>query len=440
MNPIKVVMTEGVYNEGFSCIDYCAKQGIEDGYTLLGLIHPNKVYEITKIIPAGPKSERSEVSFSPDSETIKNQLHAEIEINPNIRWISDNHLHPWNEEPTPSSIDINQLREARKTRPWTIIGLHSLTKLKFFGLDDENLIEIPFQIIPDGFDEKNLLSRINEITDSEVLRKKKVAILGCGSLSIGVIQSLAGTGVRNFLLGDMDSFSDVNIVRHLGGIYDLGSEKTEILKEYIESHNPLAAIQTVDDDLLKNRNLLQAIIEWADLIIASSGNPALNYQINIQCVKKKKQVIFGGIYDKAESAYVFYYDPAEGGACFDCIFGLTSAAIDNSTIKRKYGLKDGEIKEAQGLFSNILIPSAIMGNIAIKILTGEKPECNLVRYYSNLKVERKIVSQRKLCATCDYQNWLAEEEKKMKEDTDESKTKRIVKKFKNRFRRIQKLV
>ena len=417
MNPFKVVMTENICNEGFSCIDDCAKQGIEDGYTLFGFIHPNKVYEITKIIHAGPKSERSEVSFSPDSETIKNELRAELETNPNIRWIGDNHLHPWSEEPTPSSVDINQMREARKTRPGTIIGLHSLTKLKFFGLDENsNLIEIPYQVIPDGFDEKNLLSRISEITNSEALSRKKVAILGCGSLSCGVIQSLAGTGLRNFVLGDMDSFADVNMVRHIGGIYDLKKDKTEILKEYIESHNPLAAVQTVTDDFLKNRELLRSVVNWSDIVIASSGNPALNYQINLQCFKFRKPVVFGGIYDRAESAYVFYYDPKEQNrACFDCIFELTSAAIDNNTIKRKYGLDDGELKEAQGMFADILVPGAMMGNIAIKLMMGKTPECNLLKYYNSLKTERINVSQKKGCATCDYVNWVTKEESKLDE-------------------------
>lgn len=437
MNPIKIVMTESIYNEGLSCIDGCAKIGIEDGYSSLGLIHSNGIYEITSLIHAGPKSERSEVSFSPDSETIKNWLCAELEKNPNIRWLADTHLHPWDGEPVPSSTDVNQLIESRKMRPWTIIGLHSLTKLKFFGLDDNsNLVEMPYQVIPDGFDEKKLLSRINEITDNEILGRKKIAILGCGSLSIGMIQSLAGTGVRSLLLGDMDSFADVNIVRHLGGIQDIGRDKTEILKEYIESHNPLVAVRTINDDLLKNRYALKKIVGWADLIIASSGNPALNYQINIQCVNQKKPVVFGGIYDRAESAYVFYYDPAEGKACFDCIFGLTSASIDNNTIKRKYGLEDGELKEVQGLFSNILIPGSMMGNIAIKLLMGESPECNLAIYHDTLKVERKIVSQKECCATCDYENWLNLQEQKI--GTTEPQTIGFMKKIGCKLRRLRK--
>lgn len=415
LNAVKVLMTQKIYSTGTSLIREYAKDGIENGYSLFGIIHPNKVYEIKKIIPAGRRSERSGVSFSTDKEAIQNELRKELQLNPNIRYFGDNHSHPWKTDPYPSGIDINQLMEARVERPYTIIGVHSLSKLKFFGLDENgDAIEIPYQIIPDDFSESRLLARIQEITDNEKIKQKKVAVLGCGSLSCGLVQSLAGGGLRDFLLGDMDKFGDVNVIRHLGGIYDLGREKSEIFKEYIESHNPLARVQCVNDDFLKNRELLRSVIDWSDIIIASSGNPALNYQINIQCVRAKKPCVYGGIFDKAESAYVFYCDPkAEQTACFDCIFGLTSAAIDNNTITRKYGLADGEIKEAQGMFADILTPGAMMAKCAIWLLMGEKKNFNLVRYYNDLKVERYNVAQKKGCATCDYINWVKGEEEKI---------------------------
>lgn len=416
MNAAKVVMTEDTYKTGVKWIEKYARAGLENGYSMFGLVHQNRVYEIKKIVPAGSGSERSAASFSPDTDAIIKELEKEIAGNPNTRYLGDCHSHPWKSEPHPSSIDTGQLKATREDRPWSIIGIHSLDDLKFFGLDeDENQIEIPYQIVPNSFDENKLLARIQEITDNEKLKQKKVAILGCGSLSCGLIQSLAGTGLRSFLLGDMDSFSDVNIVRHIGGINDLGREKTEIIKDYIEAHNPLAYVQTVNDDFLKNRELLKSVMDWADIVIGSSGNPALNYQINIQCVKKRKPVVFGGIYDKAESAYVFCYNPdEENTACFDCIFGLTSSAIDNSTIKRKYGLEDGELKEAQGMFSDILAPGAMMAKMAIWLMTGETKEFNLVRYYNDLRVKRLNISKSKGCATCDYDGWMKTEEEKLK--------------------------
>lgn len=304
--------------------------------------------------------------------------------------------------------------------------------LKFFGLNkDGTLVEIPYQIVPDDFDEKNLLARISELTDNDKLASKRVVFIGCGSLGSATIQGLAGTGIRNFLLCDMDTLSDVNIIRHIGGIYDLGRNKTDILKDYIEAHNPLAYVQTINDDLLKNRKLLRAIIEYSDIVVAASGNPELNYHINSICIELNKPAVYGGIYAKAESAYVFSV-PGNNSACFDCIFELTSAAIDQNTINRKYGLEDGELHQAHGMFADICIPANMMVKMTLWLLLGQQQKFNRVRYFDDLTVRRQSVPRRKLCPTCDYGNWLANEQKEL-ECKDISKPKRILRKVKKKL-------
>lgn len=346
----------------------------------------------------------------------------------------DLHSHPWPSKPNPSSIDIGQLRRARKLRPWFAIAVFSSTgEMRFFGLDDDDLKEIPYQIIPDDLNEEDLLSRINEITDNEKLRKVRVGVLGCGSLGSAVVSGLAGSGIGDYVLCDMDDFAIVNLIRHTGGIHQIGKPKTAILADYIQSHNPLANALTIEDDLVKNRELLRAVIESCDVILASSGNPELNYHINSICVELNKPAVYGGIYAGAKSAYVFCV-PGKSHACFDCIFQLTSAAIDQNTLKRKYGLADGELKEAQGMFADISIPGNIMAKMVLWLLLGTEFNFNLVRYFDNLKVERMNVQKRNLCATCDYENWLKEQEKNVESST-ESATRKFVKKLKKKFRR-----
>lgn len=304
--------------------------------------------------------------------------------------------------------------------------------LKFFGLDEDgNLVETTYQVVPDDFDEKNLLSRISQLTDNVKLARKKVVVIGCGSLGSAVVQGLAGTGIRNYLLCDMDRLSDVNIIRHIGGIYDLQRNKTDILKDYIEAHSPLAYVQTINDDLVKNRKLLRAIIEYSDIVVAASGNPELNYHINSICVELNKPAVYGGIYAKAESAYAFSV-ANNRNACIDCIFGLSSATIDQNTINRKYGLEDGELHQAQGMFADISIPGNMMVKMTLWLLLGEDKGFNLVRYYDDLNVKRYKAPKKKLCPTCDYKNWLANEQKEL-ESKDVSKPKRILRKVKKKI-------
>lgn len=437
LNPTKVLIRDGDLQDIIDDVKEHAEDGNETGVGLLGRIQHNKVYVITRIVKSGPRSERSSIRYTTDEEKILQELREEKSKNEDARYLGDLHSHPWPTTPMPSGIDIDQLKRARKVRSWFIIAVTSSTgEVKFFGLDKNgNRQDIPYQVIPEEFKEENLLARISEITDSETLRKVRVGILGCGSLSSAVVTGLAGTGIRDYVLCDMDELAVVNVIRHIGGIQQIGQPKTVILAEHIQSHNPLASVLTVEDDLIKNRKLLHAIIESCDIIVAASGNPELNYHINSICVELNKPVVYGGIYAGAKSAYIFCV-PSKKHACFDCIFQLTSAAIDQNTLKRKYGLADGEMKEAQGMFSDISIPGHIITKMTLWLLLGTEMKFNLVRYYDDPRIERLYISKRELCATCDYENWLKEEERRF--EKNESKTGKIVRKIKNKFRSKKK--
>lgn len=437
MNPSKVLIRRSDLEYAIDEVKNHAEDHEETGVAFLGEIKQNKVYIITKVVGAGPKAQRGNVSFTTDEKSISDALKHEIRKNSNARYLGDGHSHPWPSRPEPSSIDLNQLRCARKSRPWFIIAVFSsIGETGFFGLDkDQELFPIPYQIISDDFDEKDLLARIDQITDNEILSKIRVGILGAGSLASGVVAGLAGSGIKDYAIGDMDKLETVNLVRHIGGINDIDKSKADILSDYIQSHNPLASVQTVEDDLIKNRDLLRAIIESCDIIVAASGNPELNYHINTVCLELGKPAVYGGIYPAAKSAYVLCV-PTKSHCCFDCMFDLTTTAVDQNTLKRKYGLKDGELKEAQGMFADIIIPGSMMAKMTLWLLLGKEFVFNFVRYYDDLKVERVNVPKRELCATCDYENWLRLQEEKTK--TEESERVGFVKKIGRKFRGLRK--
>jgi len=118
------------------------------------------------------------------------------------------------------------------------------------------------------------------------------------------------------------------------------------------------------------------------------------------------------------------------------MFDLTTTAVDQNTLKRKYGLEDGELKEAQGMFADIIIPGSMMAKMTLWLLLGKEFVFNFIRYYDDLKVERVNVPKRELCATCDYENWLKNQEEKTK--TVDPKKVSFVKKLGHKFRRMRK--
>lgn len=88
----------------------------------------------------------------------------------------------------------------------------------------------------------DIFSRNTGILESDIMLRKGVVIIGCGSVGSLVALELARAGVGRFFLIDMDILSYHNICRHQCGILDVGKYKTTALRERILQINPSAEI------------------------------------------------------------------------------------------------------------------------------------------------------------------------------------------------------
>lgn len=119
-----------------------------------------------------------------------------------------------------------------------------------YGYRNENS-EVVF-LLPDGKLCQNegyslkidIFSRNTGILESDIMLRKGVVIIGCGSVGSLVALELARAGVGRFFLIDMDVFSYHNICRHQCGILDVGKYKTTALRERILQINPAAEVHT----------------------------------------------------------------------------------------------------------------------------------------------------------------------------------------------------
>jgi len=79
----------------------------------------------------------------------------------------------------------------------------------------------------------------------EKLRKSKVAIFGIGGVGSFTVESLARSGVENFVLVDDDCVCITNINRQIHATHEtVGRPKVEVMKERILSINPNANVET----------------------------------------------------------------------------------------------------------------------------------------------------------------------------------------------------
>lgn len=398
-------------------------KSLETGGYIFGPLYPNGLAHVKHVIKGGPKAERSPTSFSGDNENatrVKEELQRE---DPEIRLLGEYHLHPWGGLSNLSMGDINQLKEVKKQRPWFIVLLSTKDDFKVWDIETESTDHhesafhqqreswcprsIPYQIVKAEVGcKENLLDRISGITKHDILVKKTVLIVGLGSGGSTIAKYLGCTGIGRMILVDNEELEVVNLIRHEGGIEEIGKPKVEICKRTIESHNPFAVVETQNFDAAEDFTRLEKLASEADLIIGSSGSNRVNNLLNKLSVENKIPALYGGVYEKALGGYVLAVRPFET-PCYNCLFGLTSGSysVDREAAKR-YGLNEDELHQQQGLWIDVSFPSLIASKMASAILQDEQLGYNLVLYDSSLEIKKLKVARREDCAVCNEETWI----------------------------------
>jgi hypothetical protein len=84
-----------------------------------------------------------------------------------------------------------------------------------------------------------LATRRSGILETTILRDKSVLFLGVGTGGAHIAIELAKCGVGHFVLVDRDRLSVGNVVRHPGGISQVGRFKVHVLRDLILDKNPM---------------------------------------------------------------------------------------------------------------------------------------------------------------------------------------------------------
>lgn len=393
-----------------------AGKGKETGGYVVGHIHENLVYEVTDVIEGGPHAQRSSCSFHPDNRYAQDMLTDLKEVDESLYLLQEYHLHLSALSSRPSAGDVTQLIQLKKERPWYQIMLFNARgDFKIFDLDVNNeIIEIPHQILPTNIaiNEGEILNRILRITDNQQLGRKTVAILGLGSGGSRIAVDLGMTGIGKIILVDHEELELPNIIRHEGGLPDIGKNKTEISKRIIENHNPFTVVETYDIDATNEIETIEGIIKRSDLIIGATGSAQVNNIINQIARENGKTVVYGGVFRKAEGGYVFI--STSDGPCFNCLFDITSQAFHpNREEISRYGVSEDDLHAEQGLYMDISVISLLTAKVALNILedkTDFLSDYNFIHYSSkNFEVTKLVMKRREDCVVCNFDNWLNEQ-------------------------------
>ena len=105
--------------------------------------------------------------------------------------------------------------------------------------------------------EPQLALRRSGILETTILKDKTVLCIGLGTGGAHVAVELAKCGVGRFLLVDRDRLSVGNVVRHPGGISQVGRSKVNVVRDLILEKNPNAQVDVHPIDVdFDNRDMI----------------------------------------------------------------------------------------------------------------------------------------------------------------------------------------
>lgn len=175
---------------------------------------------------------------------------------------------------------------------------------------------------------QRLFLRVDDrLRTGENLRQFQVAIVGVGSLGSGIALALAKAGVCRFLLLDPEVLEPENVVRHVGGIDEIGLPKVEVVGRAILRVNPDAEIIQVPralslDPAEWSAETLARVQEIArnpkGLLVCSTATPEVERIVNAVSVTERGAAVFASVLGRAEHGRVFRVVPGKT-PCLQCI-------------------------------------------------------------------------------------------------------------------------
>jgi molybdopterin/thiamine biosynthesis adenylyltransferase len=204
----------------------------------------------------------------------------------------------------------------------------------------------------------------------KMLGTKRVGIVGLGSGGGFVAQSLAMSGVRQFVLIDHDVLEAVNVVRHVADSRDVGRNKAEVMADLIRLRNPDADIQIYAERVEDLPNALDNL----DLLIVAVDGEGAKYRINQTCLERDLVAIYAGVYERGEGGDVVIIHPYDG-PCYACWSAELREGIaqDHEAETLDYGMigPEGTLEAEPGLWLHVTRVAGVQTDFAIKTLLQE---------------------------------------------------------------------
>ena len=211
--------------------------------------------------------------------------------------------------------------------------------------------------------ERNIPSLTLE--ESELLRTKTVAVIGCGGLGGYIIEQLARLGIGMIRIVDGDVFEESNLNRQLfSDVNVIGKPKTEVSRARIAAVNPDGLVQSLYGYLGEDN--AEAFLDGCDAVVGALDNIYTRRVLERTCEKLGIPYIYGAIHGWVAQAAV----DMPGHRLIEKIYPEGSAFKDKSSLSFTPGLC-----------------ASMQTALCVKLLVGRPVQTGTIFYFDMLEQE-----------------------------------------------------
>ena len=219
--------------------------------------------------------------------------------------------------------------------------------------------------------EDRYLRNIPALSEEEcnLLRQKRVLVVGCGGLGGNIISMLLRVGVGHLRIVDGDVFEPTNLNRQLlSQVALVGSSKAKAAADHIARVNPQVQVEAVEEFLTEFN--ARELVAGCDAVMDGLDNPQSRRILAAACKQAGVPYVYGAI-----QGWV-----AQAGIC-----------MPGEDLIDKLFPEEVEIRDKSVLSFTPALCAAMQTALCVKLLTARPVETGTVYYFDLLNQEFETI-------------------------------------------------
>ncbi|HUO00713.1 MAG TPA: ThiF family adenylyltransferase [Bradyrhizobium sp.] len=222
-----------------------------------------------------------------------------------------------------------------------------------------------------------LATRRAGILESTILNDKTVLFIGVGTGGAHAAIEMAKSGVGRFILVDRDRLSVGNVVRHPGGISQVGRYKVNVVRDLILEKNPDAQVTTHAVSLeYDNLDAIRKLVSEADVVVCGTDSRPSKLLVNQLCIEAGVVAVYGGAFRRAYGGQILRVDPKKS-PCYQCFVAAmpdeaSDVEVSTSADAEAIAYSDRPVTVEPGLSLDVLPIANMVAKLALLVLLADK--------------------------------------------------------------------